>query len=282
MVPPESSWSFRPGSWGARSAPGWAERGDPEVGDDGAMRPQDRPDPSVRPPAPARAPSPGPPDGRPAGDALASAPAPARVWVVAGAPGAGKSTLARHLAPLLRPVPALLDKDTLFSGFVREVLDAHGRSTGEREGAWYDRHVKVHEYGAMTAAAREIRAAGCPVMLVAPFTDPLRRPGAWREWVAELGGDPVTLLWVSCDPATLRDRILGRGRARDGGKVGDFDAFVARMRPDSAPLPPHVPVDVGAGAPPVEVQVRDLVGSGVLGPAVSDPTRRDPTGADHV
>ena len=163
--------------------------------------------------------------------------------MVAGAPGAGKSTVAELLLHRLDPVPALLDKDVLFPGFVVEVLAAHGRPFGEREGAFYDEHVKAHEYGGMTAAARQIRGYGCPVMLVAPFTTQIRDPARWRAWVLELGGDPVRLVWVRSEAALLRRRLLDRATDRDGGKLDDFGTFLGRMLPGVPPPVPHLEVD---------------------------------------
>ena len=167
----------------------------------------------------------------------------AAVWVVAGPPGAGKSSVARLLAGRLTPPGAVLDKDTVYGSFVAATLAAAGRPDGEREGPWYDVHVKLHEYAGLSATAREIRGSGCPVVVVAPYTAETHDAARWAGLVAGLGGEPVRLVWLRCDPAALRERLVARASPRDAAKLADYGGYLSAIRATEPPVVAHHEID---------------------------------------
>ncbi|HZL08116.1 MAG TPA: AAA family ATPase [Candidatus Dormibacteraeota bacterium] len=167
----------------------------------------------------------------------------ADVWIVAGPPGAGKTTVAGILLKHLKPIPALLDKDTMYGSFVDSILAAENRPTGEREGDWYDKRIKIHEYAGMTKTAREIRSKGCPVLLSAPFTKQIHSKEIWNEWVERLGGGTVHLVWIKVDAETLHKHLIDRNDKRDTQKLAKFDDFITYMQPGTPPPFPHIMID---------------------------------------
>jgi sugar-phosphatase len=162
------------------------------------------------------------------------------VWCVAGPAGSGKSTLGRGVAATAGAT--LLDLDTI----TNPLLDALGDRLAAG-GHWNDDAlrdlVRPARYACLLAAARDQRATGLDLVLVAPFTAELAGGPEWTALCDAVAPAEPRMVWLDADAELLRERVAARGEPRDAGR---------ETGTPPQPVVPHVRVDARF---PVERQV---------------------------
>jgi aminoglycoside phosphotransferase family enzyme/predicted kinase len=138
-----------------------------------------------------------------------------RLYAVGGLSGSGKTTFARTLAPKIPGAPGAV---ILRSDEIRKRLWS-ARPLERLPAEAYGPGTALPVYEAMIEAARQILAAGRPVVLDAAFLAPGER--AQAEATARAATVPFTGLWLDGDPETLRTRL-----AKRRGDASDADARV--------------------------------------------------------
>lgn len=170
--------------------------------------------------------------------------------LISGAPGAGKSTLAKDLAPRLPGV--LIDKDCIDEPF----------SPNDR-GAHYSQAIEPKVLQAMLNLAIPNLTAGHHVILDAPWTHLLLNEPTWGERIQQTAAVAnATLIILECvlSEATLRQRLMQRGLARDATRWTDagWEIFRRSDRLGECNPLPHIRLD--AEAPPAELLQQALRG----------------------
>lgn len=134
------------------------------------------------------------------------------VFVISGAAGTGKTTLAQAFAR--QGNAQVVDLDVVAAAVV-QAAQAKNPDASEWQ---INATVRQERYAALSEAVRQLRANSA-VIAVAPFTEEISDADRWKDLVASLGGEPVHLVWLDLDPALRAQRIAGRGATRDHGRI---------------------------------------------------------------
>jgi len=163
----------------------------------------------------------------------------AKAFIVCGAPGSGKTTHARELAET--GAATLLDIDTVSERLVKIGLVESGRSPDDRDSDYFKRTYRAPIYQALFDIARE-NLHFHDVIIVGPFTREIQDP----HWPVELSSrlnSPVVVHYVQCPAKIRRQRLAGRGDARDQAKLADWDNYIRYYQDEHPPACEHVLVD---------------------------------------
>lgn len=149
--------------------------------------------------------------------------------IICGPAGTGKSTYGRQLASGLKA--CLLDSDTATEPVVRAGMSFGGSDPDDRDSETYRIAFRNPVYECLLNTAAE-NLPHLDVVLVGPFTTEIRDP-TWAESLRQRFGVGVEVIFVICDEAVRRERIMNRGNARDGLKLADWESYLAAS--DSRP-----------------------------------------------
>lgn len=162
------------------------------------------------------------------------------VWIVAGPPGSGKSTLGRAIA---RATGAMVvDQDVVTNPLMRQLAALVGAGD-DLDHPGLRGPVRAARYQCVIDIAVDNRRMGRSVVLIAPFTTEVSDQAAFTAMAAKLAPARVVLIWVTVPSELAMARRRRRNLPRDQATLREADVSTAAV-----PVRPVVEHLVGDGA----------------------------------
>mmetsp|Transcript_43754 Transcript_43754/g.136187 ORF Transcript_43754/g.136187 Transcript_43754/m.136187 type:complete len:189 (-) Transcript_43754:16-582(-) len=175
--------------------------------------------------------------------------------VVAGPPGAGKTTLAFQLARGLGGV--VVDKDSVAGPLTAAAMAAAGHPAHECDHPFYREHLRSASYAATEAVAADAAACGGLPVVCAPYGSAVASETFGEEVAMRIGVAGCTVVWVVAALDTLKRRIELRGSPRDAETLRNWERFAELVRLDP-PGCEHLLVDTTDRAADVDGLVASI------------------------
>ncbi len=152
---------------------------------------------------------------------------------ICGHAGTGKTTLARRLiGPLIRATGeafCLLDKDTLYGVYSAAAIGALTGDPNDRDSPLFLQHFRDPEYRGLFDTSADNLRLGIGVIAVGPLSREVRERKLFNHaWLGVPKDVKISVVWVSVDEDTARERIIARGNPNDAYKLAHWDEYRQR------------------------------------------------------
>lgn len=184
-----------------------------------------------------------------------------QVVMIGGYAGSGKTELGRILAR--ETGWPILDKDSLTRFVVEAALELQGVSRNDRESEIYLTKIRPAEYESLLAALSENLQCGNSAIVTAPFIREFNDE-SWlsqREAMCRNLGAELHIVWVYCDPDTMRTYVQHRNAPRDEKKLASWDEYISGVDTTFRPPVAHTVIDNSVNGEIMSKQARDLIGA---------------------